>query len=173
MIIVIKTKTFSDDRKKGKDSYDWEEGLKKARGNMSGEESKGGKPRQSQSKSKQSTPKQPETLNETNAPKTSNDPIQKKIDQVDKKLDRIEKEKELRRKEKKLERLTHPKSEKIKSIMSDPKFKKGAKIAGLATLGAGVTTGAILGGIKLKKKIDEKRSNEKIKNAIANDDDKD
>ena len=57
--------------------------------------------------------------------------------------------------------------EKVKSKISDPKFKKGAKIAGLATLGTAATAGLIAGGIKLKKKIDQERSNKKIKEQIA------
>lgn len=55
---------------------------------------------------------------------------------------------------------------KTKSIIKNPKFKKGAKIAGLATLGTAATAGLIAGGIKLKRKIDEKKSNEKMKKSI-------
>lgn len=57
----------------------------------------------------------------------------------------------------------------IKDITNDPeKLKKGAIIAGLSTLGAGtVIAGSISGRKRIKRKIDEDRSNEKVKRSIS------
>lgn len=60
-------------------------------------------------------------------------------------------------------------SDKLKSKLSDPKTKKNLKIAGLATLGTGLTAGAIVGGVKLKKKIDRKKKNEATKKQVADE----
>ena len=69
----------------------------------------------------------------------------------------------------KTEKLRDKVVEKTKEITSNPKFKKNAKIVGLATLGTGLTAGTIIGGIKLKKKIDEKKKNEAIKKQVADE----
>ena len=61
---------------------------------------------------------------------------------------------------------------KAKSVIENPKFKKGLKIAGLTTLGVGAATGIVAGGIKLKRKLDEKKSNKKVKEQIAGEEKK-
>ncbi len=60
---------------------------------------------------------------------------------------------------------------KIKDITNDSeKLKKIALATGLTTLGTGaIITGSVIGGKKLKKKIDEDRSNEKVKKSICED----
>lgn len=91
-------------------------------------------------------------------------------------------EEEFKRKKEELENLRNPKpapdtrskfekfKDNAKSKMSDPKFKKGLKYAGIGTAIAAGTAGAVYGGIKLKKKIDQKKSNKKIKEQIAGKD---
>ncbi len=114
--------------------------------------------------------------------------LNNRIQNADSEIEYIKKEEALKKKLEELGNLKNPtppsppsdnrsKTEKLrdkvvgktKEITSNPKFKKNAKIAGLATLGTGLTAGAIVGGVKLKKKIDEKRDNEKIKKSISED----
>ena len=62
---------------------------------------------------------------------------------------------ELGKKEETLNRILNKERpvDKIKETLSNPEVKKGIKIAGLGTLGAGVITGSVIGGVKLKKKL--------------------
>lgn len=159
-MIILRTKTFTDNNKKGKKNTT-EDAMRGFVGKLIEDYMRNEK------KKEHGRPgRQERKLNRLKA----------RIQSTDNEIEIRNRTKELRHKQNILDNLLHPNPEntnKVKSIVSDPKFKKGAKIAGLATLGAGVITGSTLGGIKLKKKIDEKRKNEKIKNSIANDDDKD
>lgn len=58
---------------------------------------------------------------------------------------------------------------KLKDIANDPKkLKKGAIITGLSALGTGtVIAGSISEGKRIKRKIDERRDNEKVKKSIS------
>lgn len=162
MIVVLKTKVFSQGPKKRNDkTYTYDEGLKKAKENLSGEKKRETKQPKTEKK-QDNTPKQ--------NPKKNQD-IQDKIDRTDKEIELEEKKRRLEdlKNSGKPDRIDRLK-DKVKSIMSDPKFKKGAKIAGLTAIGAGLTAGAIAGGIKIKKNIDRKRSNEKMKRSIMEKD---
>lgn len=181
MIILI-TKTFTEKKKKKiskrNNSQDWKEKLKEAvttetnasKSNEGGNGAKKYRPR-------------PNKKKDARLAKLHED-----IGGVQRDIDILNAERELRETKDKLNYLSHPvptvvpkpedtrdrfekfrdrAKEKVKSKISDPKFKKGAKIAGLATLGTAATAGLIAGGIKLKKKIDQERSNKKIKEQIA------
>ena len=159
MIIVLKTKAFADKRdkkKKPSNSYSMEDGCKEYKKRMENDK-KNQKPKPNQ-----------------DPPKTKKDQdLQNKIDRTNKEIELEEKKIKLKELKKGSEpdRIDKVK-EKAKSIIENPKFKKGAKIAGLSALGAGITVGAILGGRKIKQKIDEKNSNNRIKKSIMEDPEK-
>ena len=54
-----------------------------------------------------------------------------------------------------------------KTKLSDPKTKKNLKTAGLITLGVGAGAGLVAGGLKLRKKAQERKRNQEIKEQIA------
>lgn len=179
MIIILKTFTKKEktpSNKSGKDYRDWREFLQE---HFSGEVEKE-KRKRNGGKQKDSKPASTKTVVSNTKP-DNNPPTRTKKDiALQNKIDRTNKEIELEEKRIKLKDLKNidepdridKVKEKAKSIIENPKFKKGAKIAGLSALGAGITVGAILGGRKIKQKIDEKNSNNRIKKSIMEDPEK-
>ena len=109
-----------------------------------------------------------------------------RVDKIDLEIATIKKNKEAEEKQSILENLKHPKPtppppdtrnrfEKLrdsaKSKVSDSKFKKGLKYTVIGT-GLAAGTAAVYGGIKLKKKIDQRKSEKKIKDQIIGEDKK-
>ena len=108
-----------------------------------------------------------------------------RVDKIDLDIATIKKNKEAEEKQSILDNLKHPKptppppdtrsrfekfKDSAKSKISDPKFKKGLKYTAIGTGLAAGTAAAIYGGIKLKKKIDQKKSEKKIKDQIVGKD---
>lgn len=97
---------------------------------------------------------------------------QKLVDEV------LDVEKDLGDKKELLENLRTPKpephiptrKEKLKKLVSDPKFKKGVKIAGITALGIGASVAA---GKLISKKMKEKKQEEAKKRIIGEKTDKD
>lgn len=105
--------------------------------------------------------------------------LKRRIEQTDNEIEIQKKTEELKNKKATLDEILNPKNDKsnnkvnkVAEKLKDPKFKKGLKVAGLTTLGIGAATGLIAGGIKLKKKLDEEKSNKKMKEQITTEDKK-
>ena len=156
MIIRIKTKTFAENNKKKNGNNSTDDAMrgfvvKLIQDYMRNEKKREhGRPSREESK--------------LNRLKARTKDVDTKI-QIQKQLG------ELGKKEETLNRILNKERpvDKIKETLSNPKVKKGIKIAGLGTLGAGVITGSVIGGVKLKKKLDEKKANRQIKESILED----
>jgi len=167
-MIILTTKHFAEDQGK---EY-WKDTLKRATVNDRNSKNNS-KPNENNSSGEQKK-YQPR-------PNKKKDSKLKKLQEdtagVQRDIDIIKAEEEFKRKKEELDNLVNPKKSKfekfkdnVKSKVSDPKVKKGLKYAGIGTAIAAGTAGAVYGGIKLKKKLDQKRSNKKIKEQIAGED---
>ena len=155
-MIILKTKAFADNKKDKGNKDTTEDAMRGFVGKLIEDYMRNEKKKEHGRPSRQQR-----TLNR----------LKFQIDSTDNEIEIGKRKKELRDKKATLNKiLNREKSiDKIKDLLDSPKFKKGAKTAGLITLGTGIGAGLTAGGIKLKNKIDEKRDNEKMKKSISED----